>query len=133
MKKTLRRRKSGYALSFLFWFFGLATLSTVLWKTWPQASTQNPLSVFWESLWRENLEFLPGIQFKLVYLAALGTGMLIAGAVILALSRQWLLLAGEKSLFKCPFCGKRWKASPDKALVHCPHCRQLIHPQLVEK
>jgi hypothetical protein len=134
MKKILRRQKSGYALSFVFWFFGLAVLFTVLWKTWPQASSvENPVSVFWESLWTEKLDFFQGIEFKLVYLVALGVAMLVAGVVVLALSRQWFLLAGEKTLFQCPFCRKQWKASPEKALVHCPHCRQLVHPQLAEK
>jgi len=134
MKKILRRQKSGYALSFLFWFFGLAALFTVLWNTWPQASsTENPVSVFWESLWTEKLDLFQGIELKLVYLAVLGVAMLVAGVVVLALSRQWFLPAGEKTLFQCPFCRKQWKASPDKALVHCPHCRQLVHPQLAEK
>jgi len=134
MRKILRRQTSGYVLSFLLCSSGLAALFTVLWKTWPQvSSSENPVSIFWESLWTEKLDLFQGFEFKLVYLIVLAAAMLVAGVVVLALSRQWFLLAGEKTLFQCPFCRKQWKASPDKALVHCPHCRQLVHPQPVEQ
>jgi hypothetical protein len=134
MKKMLRRQKSGYVLSLLLFLFGLTALFTVLWKTWPQVSSaDNPVSVFWDSLWAEKLDLFRGFEFELSYLMFLAVAMLVAGVVVLVLSRQWFLLAGEKSLFQCPFCRKHWKASPEKALVHCPFCRQLVHPQLVEK
>jgi DNA-directed RNA polymerase subunit RPC12/RpoP len=48
------------------------------------------------------------------------------------LSRQWLVLPGETVWFQCPFCHKKWRSISDKALVHCPHCRQLIHPKMTE-
>jgi len=133
MKKTLRRQKSGYALGLILVLSGLAALITAVWKTGSQVfQAENPVYVFWRLLWTENLDFLQGIEFKLVYLVVLGVTMLVAGVVVISLSRQWIALAGEKSLFQCPFCNKQWSASPDKALVHCPHCRQLIHPRLVE-
>ena len=134
MKRILRRQKSGYALSLILCLTGLTTICLTVWKTWPKVSSAgNPLSTFWTLLWTEQLDFISGIDFKLIYLTILGAVMLIFGVVIWALSRKWFYLAGETVLFQCPFCKKRWRASPDKGLVHCPHCRQLIHPKMVEK
>jgi len=134
LKRTLRRQKSGYALSLILCLTGLTTIFLTVWKTWPKVSSaENPLSTFWTLLWTEQLDFISGIDFKLVYLTILGAVMLVFGVVIWALSRKWFYLAGETVLFQCPFCKKRWRASPDKGLVHCPHCRQLVHPKMVEK
>lgn len=133
MKKILRRQKSGYALSFLLWFFGLAALFVVLWKTWPQvSSSENPISVFWTSLWTEKLDFIQGVEFRLAYLVVLAMAMFVVGLMVFGLSREWFLLAGKTVWLQCPFCRKRWRTSPDKALVHCPYCRQLVHPILVD-
>jgi hypothetical protein len=134
MKKTLRRHKPGYALSFLLWFLGSAAFFTVLWKTWPQASSaENPLSVFWASLWTQKLQIVSGIEFELVYLLVTAIAMFAVGLIVFALSREWLLLAGKNVWLECPFCKKRWRTSPEKALVLCPYCRQLVHPRLVDK
>jgi len=134
MKKILRRQRSGYALSFLLWSLGLAILFFVLWKTWPQVSSaENPVSVFWTVLWTENLGFVPGVEFKLIYLIVLATAMLFTGFMVFRLSRKRFLLRGTNSWLQCPFCKKRWRTGPDKALVHCPYCRQLVHPVLVEE
>jgi hypothetical protein len=134
MKKVLRRQTSGYVLSILLLLFGIAALFFALWETWPQVSQAgNPFSVFWESLWAEKLVFLPGVEIKLVYLVVLSSAMIIAAFVVLALSRQWLPLGSNNSWVECPFCKKRWRTSPDKALGFCPHCRQLIHPKLVDE
>lgn len=134
MKRTLRRQKSAYALSLMLCLIGLTAFIATLWKTWPEASSaQNPLSTFISLLWTEKLNFIPGLQFKLIYLIILGDVMLISGVVIWVLSRQWLLLPEEITLFQCPFCKKKWSARPNKALVHCPHCRQLVHPRIVGK
>ena len=134
MKKILRRQTSGYVLSFLLLFFGLAALFLALWKTWPQVSQAgNPFSVLWASLWTEKLDFFPGVEFKLVYLIVLSMAMLITALIVFGLSRQWLLLGRKDSWVQCPFCRKRWRTSPDKALGLCPHCRQLIHPKLVDE
>ncbi len=132
--KVLRRQKSAYALSAIFFLIWLATVFVVLWKIWPEASSSsNPVSTFLTLLWEENIDLVPGLQFKLVYLVVLGDVMLISGVVIWLLSRKWFLLPGEETWVQCPFCKKRWKASGDKALVHCPHCRQLVHPRIVDK
>jgi len=134
LKRTLRRQKSGYALSLILCLTGLTMIFLTVWKTWPKVSSaENPLSTFWTLLWTEQLDFISGIDFKLVYLTILGAVMLVFGVVIWALSRKWFYLAGKTVLFQCPFCKKRWRASPDKGLVHCPHCRQLVHPKMVEK
>lgn len=134
MKRILRRQKSGYALSLILCLIGLAALFIPLWKAWPEVSSaQDPFSAFWTLLWSEQLDFISGIEFKLVYLTILGVVLFISGVTILVLSRQWFLLAGDTVLFQCPFCKKKWRARPDKGLSHCPHCRQLVHPKIVEK
>jgi len=134
MKRVLRRQKSGYALSFLLWFFGVGALFWIFWKTWPDISTtNNPVSVFWQSLWNETFDFIPGVEFKLVYPLVFASAMLVAGFIVFSLSRKWFMLGGKNSLLQCPWCRKRWRTSPDKALVLCPHCRQLVHPTLVDE
>jgi hypothetical protein len=133
MKKTLRRLKSGYVLSFVLWFLGLVALFWVFWVTWADVSVANsPLSTFWELLWNRTFNFVPGFEFKLVYLTVSALGTLVAGFIVFGFSREWFLLGGKNSLLECPWCKKRWRSSPDKALVHCPHCRQLVHPVQID-
>lgn len=134
MKKRLRIQRSGYAIGFLLLLSGLVALLLTLWKTWPAVSSaENPISIFWESLWTGKFSLFQGIEFNLVYLAVIGVTMVASGAIVFALSREWFLLVGTKALFRCPFCRKKWNTSSDKALVHCPYCRQLVHPKPVEK
>jgi hypothetical protein len=134
MKRVLRRQKSGYAISFILWFFGIAALFWTFWKTWPDVSTaSSPLSVFWESLWNKTLDFIPGVELKLAYLIVFASATLVAGFTVFGLSRKWFLLEGKNSTLQCPWCRKRWRTSPDKALVLCPYCRQLVHPILVDE
>jgi uncharacterized membrane protein YiaA len=133
MRKVLRRHRAGYAISLLLLVVGLTLLLVALWNAWPASPlTGDFLSTVWTSLWTKQLNIVSGLEFKLVYFAILGVTMLAFGVATLALSRQWLLLAGRNSLFQCPFCRKRWRASRDKGLVECPQCRQLVHPRLVE-
>jgi hypothetical protein len=133
-KRMLRKQKSGYVLGLLLCLAGLILFAVVLWKMWPEiSSAQNPTAVVWPSLWAEQPSFIPGIEFRLMYLVILGVAMLVFGVTVLGLSREWFSLAGETVTFECPFCRKRWRTRPDKALVHCPHCRQLVHPKMVEK
>lgn len=134
MKKILRRQKSAYALSLIFCLIWLLTVFVIFRETWSEVSSSaNPFSDFLTLLWKEKVDFIPGLQFKLIYLVILGDLMLIAGIAIWLLSRRWFLLPGDDTWFQCPFCKKRWRAKGDKALVHCPHCRQLIHPRIVDK
>jgi hypothetical protein len=134
MKRILRRQKSGYALALTLCLIGLTALLVTLWKTWPQvSSSQDPVSTFWALLWTQNLDFIPGIEFKLAYLTILGVVSIAVGVMIWILSRQWFFLPGETVLLQCPFCKKTWRSVRDKALVHCPHCRQLVHPTMVER
>jgi len=134
MKRILRRQKSGYALALILCLIGLTALIVTLWKTWREVSSaQDPASTFWTLLWTQKLDFILGIEFKLGYFIILGAVSIIAGVIIWILSRQWLFIPGETVLFQCPFCKKHWKAIRDKGLVHCPHCRQLVHPTMVEK
>lgn len=132
--RTLRRQKCAYALCLVLCLVGLSVISIAIWKTWEEASSaENPLSAFWSLLWTERLDLIPSIEFKLAYLVILGFAMLFTAVGIWALSRQWFYLPGETVLVQCSFCKKKWTASGDKGLVHCPHCRQLIHPKITEK
>jgi len=134
MKKILRKQKSAYALSLMLCFMGITALLATLWRTWPTVSSaENPFSTYSTLLWTEKLNLIPSLEFKLIYLVILGDVMLISGVVIWALSREWFFLPGEIVWFQCTFCKKKWRASGDKALVHCPHCRQLVHPKMVKK
>ena len=135
MSKILRRQKSGYVLSLILCSIGLTALFVALWKTWPEVSSaNNPFSTFWTLLWREQLDLIPSIGFKLAYLVILGTVMLVSGIVILVLSRQWFYLpAGEIVSFQCPFCKKQWRGHKNQELVNCPYCRKQTYPRMTEK
>jgi hypothetical protein len=132
--RILRRQKSAYALSLILALAGITALLITLWKTWPQiSSVKDPFSTFMTLLWTEKLDFISGVEFKLIYLVVLGDVMLISAVIVYVLSVQWFFLPGKIVLYRCPFCHKDWRSSGDKALVHCPHCRQLVHPTLIEK
>ncbi|MEM0357508.1 MAG: hypothetical protein QXL77_03945 [Candidatus Bathyarchaeia archaeon] len=133
MKKILRKQRSIYAFSLFLILAGMVALASVLWKTYPRLSvSQNPLSTFLSLLWEENINVLNLITFKLIYLVIFGDIALVLGFVLWLLSRQWFTVPGKTTWYECPFCRKKWKAVGDKALVHCPHCRQLVHPKIVE-
>jgi len=132
--RIFRRQKSVYVLSLFLCLVGLAALLTTVWKTWPQiSSAKDPFSTFLALLWTEKLDFIPNIEFKLVYLVVLGDAMLISGVGAYILSVQRVYLPGKIVWYRCPFCHKDWRSTGDKALVHCPHCRQLVHPIMIEK
>ena len=132
--KILRMQKSAYALGLLLCVLGVIALVATVWETWPQVSSaKNPFSTFLGLLWTEKLDFIPGFEFRLVYLVIFADAVLIAGVAVCALSVRWFYLPGKIVWYRCPFCNKDWKSSGDKALVHCPHCRQLVHPVMIEK
>jgi len=134
MKKILRSQKSAHVLSLILCLTGITAFLATVWKTWPQiTSAENPFSTFLTLLWTEKLDFISGLEFKLVYLIIIGDVMLVSGVIVWILSRQWFLLPGKTVWFQCPFCKKKWRSIRDKALVHCPHCRQLVHPTMVER
>jgi hypothetical protein len=131
---VFRRQKSAYALSLVLCVLGVIALLVALWKTWPQVSSaKDPFSTFLGLLWTEKLDFIPGLEFKLSYLVVLGDALLISGLIVGVLSVQRFYLPGKIVWYRCPFCKKEWRSSGVKALVHCPHCRQLIHPTMVER
>jgi hypothetical protein len=132
--KTVRRQKSAYALSLFLCTVGVLAFIAAVWETWPEVSSaKDPFSTFLTLLWAEKLDFVPGLEFKLIYLVILGDAMFISGVIIAVLSVQLIYLPGKNVWYRCPFCNKDWKSSGDKALVHCPHCRQLVHPMMIEK
>ncbi len=134
MRKVLCKQKSGYALSLLLILAGIVAWILVLWKTYPRLSAnQNPITTFLSLLWEENIQVANLITFKLVYLMVFGDVTLVLGFILWLLSRQWFTVPGKTVWYECPFCKKKWKAVGDKALVHCPHCRQLVHPKIAEK
>lgn len=133
MKRVLRKQKSVYALSLFLCLTGAIALLGTLWKTYPQFSaSQDPFSTFLSLLWTENVNVGSLIEFKLVYLVIFGDVALVLGFILWLLSRQWLVVPGKSVWYECPFCKKKWKAVGDKALVHCPYCRQLVHPKITE-
>ena len=132
--KILRRQKSAHALSIILCAIGVIALFATLWRIWPQISVaKDPFSTFLTLLWTEKLNFIPEVEFRLVSLFILGDVMLVLGVVVYVLSVQWFYLPGKVVWYRCPFCNKEWKSSGDKALVHCPFCRQLVHPTMIEK
>jgi DNA-directed RNA polymerase subunit RPC12/RpoP len=134
MRRVLRKQRSVYALSIAFCLLGIAALLTVLWKTYPEiSSSSDPFSTFLSLLWTEELSLFLWFSFKLIHLVVFGDILLIAGVVLWVLSRQWFVVPGKTVWFQCPFCKKKWRSTGDKALVHCPYCRQLVHPRIVEE
>lgn len=134
MKRILRKQKSVYAFSLALCLLGVAALFATVWKAYPKISASaNPFSSFLSLLWTEELSFFSWFSLKLIYLVVFGDVLLIAGIVLWLLSRQWFVVPGAAVWFECPFCKKKWKATGDKALVHCPYCRQLVHPRIAEK
>ena len=132
--RILRTQKSAHALSIILCLIGVLSIFVTLWQTWSLVSSaENPFSTFLGLLWTESLDFIPFLEFKLIYLVVLGDTALVLGVLVWVLSRQWLHLPGKTVWFKCPFCKKKWRSTGDKALVHCPYCRQLVHPKLTEK
>ncbi len=132
--KILRRQKSAHALSIILCVIGVIALFATLWRIWPQISVaKDPFSTFLTLLWTEKLNFIPEVEFRLVSLFVLGDVMLVLGVTVYVLSVQWFYLPGKVVWYRCPFCNKEWRSSGDRALVHCPFCRQLVHPTMIEK
>ncbi len=132
--KILRRQKSAHALSIILCVIGVIALLATLWRIWPQiSSAKDPFSTFLTLLWTEKLSFIPEVEFRLVSLFILGDVMLVLGVAVYVLSVQWFYLPGKVVWYRCPFCNKEWRSSGDRALVHCPFCRQLVHPTMIEK
>jgi len=131
--KILRRQKSAHALSIILCVIGVIALFATLWRIWPQiSSSKDPFSTFLTLLWTEKLNFIPEVEFRLVSLFILGDAMLVLGVVVYVLSVQWFYLPGKVVWYRCPFCNKEWRSGGDRALVHCPFCRQLVHPTMIE-
>ena len=131
--KILRRQKSAHALSIILCVIGVIALFATLWRIWPQISVaKDPFSTFLTLLWTEKLNFVPEVELRLVSLFILGDAILVLGVVVYVLSVQWFYLPGKVVWYRCPFCNKEWRSSGDKALVHCPFCRQLVHPTMIE-
>jgi len=129
-----RIKRSAYALSLVLFSMGIVALLVALWITWPQISAaRDPFSAFLSLIWTKNLGFIAGLEFKLAYLVALGDVLLISGIIVSAFSVRRFYLMGKVVWYQCPWCHKDWRSSGVKALVHCPHCRQLVHPILIEK
>jgi hypothetical protein len=133
LKKAIRRYKLGYALAAILCFIGVIALLTVVWIIWPQiASSPDPFSVFWTSLWEEQVNWISGIEFKLMYFVILAATTLPLGVIVFAFSRQWFFLPGNVIKLQCPFCKRFWRARYDGGQVLCPHCQHLIHPRMSE-
>lgn len=132
--RILRRQKSAFVLSIVLSLLGVAALLFTFWKIWLHiSSVKDLLSTFMTLLWSEKFDLIPNFEFQLIYLVALGVVLLISGVTLYVLSVRWFYLPGTVVWYRCPFCRKDWRSTGDKALVLCPHCRQLVHPTMVEK
>jgi hypothetical protein len=132
--RILRRQTSTFVLSIVLSLLGATALLFTFWKIWPHiSSVKDLLSTFMTLLWTEKFDLIPNFEFELIYLVALGDALLISGVVLYILSVQWFYLPGRVVWYRCPFCHKDWRSTGDKALIHCPHCRQLVHPTLIER
>jgi hypothetical protein len=134
MRRILRKQKFVYALSLVFCQLGVTALLVVLWKAYPKiSSSADPFSTFLSLLWTEKLSLFSWFSFKLIHFVIVGDILLIAGFILWVLSRQWFVVPSETVWFERPFCKKKCRSTGDKALVHCPYCRQLVHPRIAEK
>jgi len=132
--QVLRTQKSGYALSLIMGLLGAIAFWVIILRVWQQISVaSDPLSTFVELLWTEKLYFSPYVEFRLLYLFILGGALIAVGGVVAIMSTQRVYLPGRVVWYRCPFCKKEWKATGSRGLVHCPICRQLVHPTIVEK
>jgi len=132
--RILRRQTSTFVLSIVLSLLGAAALLFAFWRIWPHiSSVKDLLSTFMTLLWTEKFDLIPNFEFELIYLVALGDALLISGVILYILSVQWFYLPGRVVWYRCPFCHKDWRSTGDKALIHCPHCRQLVHPTLIDK
>lgn len=132
--RILRRQKSTFILSIVLCVLGASALMFTFWKIFPHVSSfTDLLSTFMTLLWSEKFDLFPNFSFPLIYLVALGDALLIIGITLYVLSVQWFYLPGQVVWYRCPFCHKDWRSTGDKGLVHCPHCRQLVHPTLIDK
>ncbi len=84
-------------------------------------------------MWTRKLQIVSGFEIELVYVFVSAIALFVVGFIVFGLSREWFLLAGKSVWLECPFCKKRWRAGPEKALGLCPYCRQLVHPRLVDR
>ena len=134
LTKTIRRYKFGFVFGVMLCITGCMLISYAVWKGWSEISNStNPLSAFWDFLWIENIDLIPIVEFRLVYLVVLAGAILCLGVGVIAFSRQWFFLPGKTMKLQCSFCKKFFKAGYNTGQVLCPHCRHLVHPRIVEK
>lgn len=134
MKYVFRRQRSVYAVAVTLCAIGVLAIFVSLWKTWPQvSSSSDPFGTFLFALGSETLNLAPGLDLRLAYLFAFADAMFVTGVALWILGREWILVPGKSVWYECPFCNKKWRATGDEALVHCPHCRQLVHPKMTRR
>lgn len=134
LTKAIRRYKFGYVFGVVLCIISCMVIAFAVWKTWPEISGNvNPLSAFWDFLWVEEIDLVPGVEFKLTYLVVLAGALLCLGVGVIAFSRQWFFLPGKTMKLQCPFCKKFWRAGYNRGQVLCPHCRHLVHPRIIEE
>ena len=99
MGKVLRKSRYGYALGVVLFLIGISAIICTFWRVWLETGSFNEfLAAFWNILWKEEVDLVAGISFKLIFLFILGMTAQIFSALILAFSRKWFVAAGEKFL-----------------------------------
>jgi len=134
MPRIIRTKQSGQALGAALCLMGFIVLLVVFWKAWPSATaSSNALSALWTQILSQQVSLGSMVTLKLIYLTIAGTMFLIAGLVVLALSRQIFYVSRESTLLQCPYCKNQWKARRAMGWAECPFCRKFINPQTVKR
>ena len=134
MPRIIRTKQSGQALGAALCLMGFIVLLVVFWKAWPGASaSSNALSALWMQILSQQVSLGSMVTLKLIYMTIAGTVFLIAGLVVLALSRQIFYVSRESTLLQCPYCRNQWKTRRAMGWAECPFCRKFINPQTVKK
>lgn len=134
LTRAIRRYRFGYVFGVVLCVVSCMVFVFVVWRGWSVISgNANPLSVFWDFLWAEEIALVPSVEIKLMYVVVLAGGLMFLGVGVIAFSRQWFFLPGKTMKLQCPFCKKFWRAGYNSGQVLCPHCRHLVHPKIAEE
>lgn len=134
MRQIIRTKQSGLILGIVLCLLGFAALLAVLWKTWPSVSNSaNVFSALWSEILNGQMTFGSALTLKMLYVTVGGSILLVAGMIVLGLSRQIFHVSSGPSLLQCPYCKNQWKARRAMGWAECPYCRKFINPETVKK
>jgi hypothetical protein len=133
MRQIIRTKRSGQILGCILCLLGFLALLVVFWKAWPNLSgSSDVLSSLWSQVLHEEIRVGSMLTLKLIYITVGGSGLLILGMLVLALSRQIFYVSAQTTL-QCPYCRNQWTARRAMGWAECPFCRKFIQPHVVKK